>query len=147
MEAPPSLLDLSTYLLSKIGRTARTRLADRLAARGLKLWHMAVLAALADFGPHVQRELSLRLGVDPSDVAKVVDELASAGYVDRARDPADRRRVAVTLTPEGRAALADLDAEARRVQDELLAPLRPEERTQLAGMLRRVFAGLADPPV
>jgi DNA-binding MarR family transcriptional regulator len=138
--APPSLLGLSTYLLSLTGKAARGRLADRLAERGLRLWHMAVLASLADFGPHVQRALANRLSLDPSDVAKVVDELAVAGHVDRVRDAADRRRVAVSLTPAGRAVLAELDAEARRVQDELLAPLSQAERTELQEMLRKVYA-------
>ncbi|GAA4585874.1 MarR family transcriptional regulator [Planotetraspora phitsanulokensis] len=139
---PPSLLGLSTYLLSQTGKTARARLAQRLADRGLKLWHMATLAALADFGPHVQRELAARLAMDPSDVAKVVDELAAAGYVDRSRDPGDRRRVAVTLTGAGRATLAELDTEARQVQDDILAPLSLAERAQIHVLLEKVYGGL-----
>ncbi|SED51869.1 MarR family winged helix-turn-helix transcriptional regulator [Streptomyces sp. TLI_105] len=139
---PPALLGLSTYLLSRIGKTARGRLADRLAGRGLRLWDMAVLAALSDFGPHAQRDLVVRLGVDPSDIAKVVDQLTTGGYVERARDPEDRRRVSVTLAPAGRDLLAELDAEARSVQDELLAPLAPEERALLQGLLLRVHQGL-----
>ncbi|MFJ9950056.1 MarR family winged helix-turn-helix transcriptional regulator [Kitasatospora sp. NPDC091207] len=135
---PPTLLDLSTYLLSRIGRTARTRLAERLAGRGLRLWDMAVLAALADFGPHAQRDLVRRLGVDPSDLAKVADRLATAGCVERVRDGADRRRVSVSITATGRAVLAELDAEARAVQDEVLAPLDAQERRTLHDLLRRV---------
>ncbi|MEV6233933.1 MarR family winged helix-turn-helix transcriptional regulator [Saccharopolyspora shandongensis] len=141
---PPTLLDLSTYLLSRVGKTARGLLAERLAERGLRLWDMAALAALADFGPHAQRDLAVRLGVDPSDMAKAVDQLATAGYVDRARDMADRRRVSVSLTPAGRAVLADLDAEARAVQDQVLEPLDAKERQLLQGLLLRVHEGLAD---
>ncbi|WP_354642768.1 MarR family winged helix-turn-helix transcriptional regulator [Kitasatospora camelliae] len=136
---PPSLAGLSTYLLSRIGKESRSRLAGRLAERGLRLWHMAVLAALADFGPHVQRDLAVRLAIHPSDVAKVVEDLAAAGRVERTRDPADRRRVLVAVTPEGAAALAELRREAEAVQDDLLAPLDPAERALLAGMLTRVF--------
>ncbi|GAA4992737.1 MarR family winged helix-turn-helix transcriptional regulator [Kitasatospora paranensis] len=137
--APPSLVCLTTYLLSRTGKAARGRLTERLAARGLRLWHMAVLAALTDFGPHVQRALATRLSVDPSDIAKVVDELAAAGWVGRTRDPADRRRVRVTVTPEGRTALAALRSDAEAVQDDLLAPLDDAERDQLTALLRRVF--------
>ncbi|MCU7827033.1 MarR family winged helix-turn-helix transcriptional regulator [Kitasatospora sp. DSM 101779] len=143
---PPSLLDLSTYLLSRTGKTARARLAERLADRGLRLWHMAVLAALTDFGPHVQRDLAVRLSVDPSDIAKVVDELAAAGRVDRSRDAADRRRIRVTATDTGRALLRELQDEAEAVQAELLAPLSRAERTQLHGLLRRVFDGTPSGP-
>ncbi|MEV6978772.1 MarR family winged helix-turn-helix transcriptional regulator [Kitasatospora sp. NPDC093806] len=143
---PPTLLDLSTYLLSKTGKTARGRLAERLARRGLQLWDMAVLAALADFGPHAQRDLVRRLGVDPSDLAKVADQLAAAGYVERARDTVDRRRVSVTVTDAGRALLAELRAEALAVQDEVLAPLDPGERRVLHELLARIHQGLPGAP-
>ncbi|WP_062990205.1 MarR family winged helix-turn-helix transcriptional regulator [Nocardia anaemiae] len=136
---PPSLLGLETYLLSRVGKLARGRLADRLAERGLRLWHMAVLAALADFGPHAQRDLGIRLDIHPSDVAKIVDELASAGQVERTRDPADRRRISVRITRAGRTLLRTLDKEAGRIRDEILAPLRPEERKMLGDMLIRLF--------
>src|SRR5690349_6735085 len=117
METPPSLTALTTYLLSRVGKTARGRLGARLADRGLRLWHMAVLAALADFGPHAQRDLATRLHIDPSDVVKVIDDLTAADYTARTRDPADRRRVVVTLTPTGESALTDLTAEAEAVQN------------------------------
>ncbi|MFI2608253.1 MarR family winged helix-turn-helix transcriptional regulator [Kitasatospora sp. NPDC018619] len=140
---PPTLLDLSTYLLSRIGRTARGRLAERLAERGLRLWDMAVLAALADFGPQAQRDLVRRLSIDPSDLAKVADQLAAAGYVERARDRLDRRRVSVSVTEAGRALLAELDTQARTVQDEVLAPLDAAERRTLQELLLRVHHGAA----
>ncbi|WP_316528870.1 MarR family winged helix-turn-helix transcriptional regulator [Kitasatospora brasiliensis] len=143
-DLPPTLLDLSTYLLSRVGKTARGRFAERLAERGLRLWDMAVLAALADFGPQAQRDLAARLAIDPSDLAKVADQLAAAGYVQRARDQADRRRVSVSVTEAGRALLAELDAQARAVQDEVLAPLDAGERQVLQELLLRVHRGMGE---
>ncbi|MFB7469911.1 MarR family winged helix-turn-helix transcriptional regulator [Kitasatospora sp. NPDC056184] len=143
---PPTLLELSTYLLSRTGKAARGRLVERLARRGLRLWDMAVLAALADFGPHAQRDLVRRLRVDPSDTAKVADRLAAGGYVERVRDAADRRRVLVTVTDAGRALLAELRAEAHAVQDEVLAPLSAAERQVLHDLLGRVHAQLPGAP-
>ncbi|MFI6581151.1 MarR family winged helix-turn-helix transcriptional regulator [Embleya sp. NPDC050493] len=140
--APPTLTALTTYLLSRVGKTARGRLADRLAGRGLRLWHMAVLAALADFGPHAQRDLAARLAIHPSDVVKVLDELAVAEWVERVRDPKDRRRVRVSLTAAGRIALAELEADAREVQDRLLEPLNASERGVLNELLLRVHGQL-----
>lgn len=139
---PPTLTGLTTYLLSRTGKAARGALVSQLAESGLRLWHMAVLAALADHGPHAQRELAARLAVDPSDVVKVVDELAAHGWVDRARDPGDRRRVRVTLTPEGRDALTGLTARSAEVQDAVLAPLDAAERATLHALLTRVYADL-----
>ncbi|MES9555131.1 MarR family winged helix-turn-helix transcriptional regulator [Streptomyces sp. NPDC088190] len=145
-ETPPSLLGLTTYLMSRTGRAARSTLAARLADRKLRLWHMAVLSALVDFGPHVQRELASRLKIDRSDVVKIVDDLSVAGFVDRARDTGDRRRVTVTPTLAGRAALKELQAEALEAQESLLAPLTGPEQAQLAALLRRVHAHVQHGP-
>lgn len=142
-ETPPSLTALTTYLLSKVGKAARARLSEQLADDGLRLWHMAVLAALADFGPHAQRDLAERLDIHPSDMVKVLDELTALGHVRRARDEADRRRVRVTVTPEGRAALAGQTAQASEVQEAILRPLDADERALLHRLLLRVHAHLA----
>ncbi|MFJ8441615.1 MarR family winged helix-turn-helix transcriptional regulator [Kitasatospora griseola] len=137
-ETPPALLELTTYLLSRVGKDARNRLAELLAADGLRLHHHAALAALADFGPHTQRDLATRLRLDPSDLAKAADQLAAAGWLDRTRDPADRRRLTLTLTPAGATRLAELGALARDVQDTVLAPLTAAERAALHGLLLRL---------
>ncbi|GAA0424441.1 MarR family winged helix-turn-helix transcriptional regulator [Streptomyces luteireticuli] len=138
--APPSLTALTTYLLSRVGKDARGRTAARLAGRELRMWHMAVLAALADFGPHPQRDLAVRLSIDPSDMTKVLDELVARGQVERTRDPHDRRRFSVAVSASGKRELRRLTAEARAVQDEVLAPLDAREREQLHALLAKVFA-------
>ena len=135
---PPTLMRIDAYLLSLSGKAGRSLVADRLAALGLRMWHMAVLAALADFGPHAQRELSHRLNVDPSDMAKVIDQLAD--HVERTRDAADRRRVVVSLTASGRELLTGLLRETAAVDDTLLGALTLAERDQLHGLLLKVFA-------
>lgn len=135
---PPTLTTRTAFLLSRTGKAARGLVADGLAARGARMPHMAVLAALADFGPHVQRDLAARLAMDPSDVAKVVEDLGGRGHVERSRDAGDRRRVTVVLTEAGREELAAMDAAVSEAEDALLAPLGPAERSQLADMLARV---------
>ncbi|KAB7845110.1 winged helix-turn-helix transcriptional regulator [Streptomyces mobaraensis NBRC 13819 = DSM 40847] len=130
---------MTPYLLSRVGKNARGRVAARLADRDLRMWHMAVLAALADFGPHAQRELAERLAIDPSDMTKVVDDLAALGHVERTRDPRDRRRLTVTLSPTGATELARLTDDVRAAQDALLAPLTGPERERLHSLLDKVF--------
>ncbi|NUR71679.1 MAG: MarR family transcriptional regulator [Hamadaea sp.] len=138
MEKPPTLLGIDAYLLSQIGKAGRNRVADRLAARGLRLWHFAVLAALADFGPHSQRDLSVRLTVDVSDMAKVLDQLTADDRIDRVRDSADRRRMLVSLTDQGRELLEELRRDAAEVDRELLSALTAAERKQLHALLLKV---------
>ncbi|MGA5764615.1 MarR family winged helix-turn-helix transcriptional regulator [Nonomuraea bangladeshensis] len=138
-KTPPRLAALTPYLLSKTGKAVRGQVASRLALHGTRMWHMAILDALAGSGSRSQRELAATLAIDPSDVTKVLDELVSAGHVERTRDPRDRRRIHVKLTPAGVDALADLAAEVSAVGDEVLAPLDAAERAQLHTLLTRVF--------
>ncbi|MGW0391788.1 winged helix DNA-binding protein [Streptomyces sp. NPDC003042] len=141
---PPRVLNLNAYLMYALGKAARRRLSERLTAYGLRLWHLTVLALLADLGPQSKVALASRLDMNQSDLVKIVNDLDKAGRVHCARDPSDRRRVMVTLTPEGRAALAHLSADIASTDDDLLAPLSPAERIQLASLLRRVH-GHVDP--
>ena len=52
--------------------------------------------------------------------------------------PGDRRRNVVTMTPTGRRRLRQLDRLLARMQDQLLAPLSPKERTCLITLLTRL---------
>lgn len=137
---PPSLLRLGTYSLSLTGRAARTRLAERLATRQLTLADMALLSALADFGPAAQGALARRLRIDPGDTARLLDGLDTRGAVARERDPVDRRRLLVTLTREGRALLTAARRDAAAVQRGLFKPLSADEQATLLDLLARVHA-------
>ncbi|MGW3556867.1 MarR family winged helix-turn-helix transcriptional regulator [Streptomyces sp. NPDC000963] len=139
---PPSVLDLNAYLMYALGKAARRRLQERLTARGLRLWHLTVLALLSDLGPQMKTVLAARLDMNASDLVRIVDDLVKTGYVECDRDPEDRRRVVVRLTPEGGSALAELGADVASADDELLAPLDAEERRLLSSLLRRVHAHL-----
>jgi DNA-binding MarR family transcriptional regulator len=114
--------------------------ADRLANQGLaradaRRWHYAVLASLQEFGPASQAALSRRTGIYRSDLVAVINELAARGLIDRAPDPADRRRNVITMTSHGRRHLHRLDKLVATIQEDLLAPLTQPERDQLVRLL------------
>jgi DNA-binding MarR family transcriptional regulator len=119
-------------------RRAQRAGASRAAA--LRFPHLAVLACLEEFGPESQREVSERLRFDASDLVTFVDVLERERFVVRRRDERDRRRYALELTAAGRRALRRRDAEAERLNEELFAPLRPEERELLRCLLLRALA-------
>src|SRR3954470_2872651 len=138
---PPRLLAQPAYVLSLLGRAARAGAIDAIAAQGLRLGHMAVLAALEDFGPSAQRVLGARLRQDPSDVLRLLDDLQAKSYITRAPEPHARRRHRVTITVKGRRALARVERAIAAEQDALLAPLSERERAQLHRLARRALAG------
>lgn len=57
---------------------------------------------------------------------QLVDSLVTRGYLDRAADPADRRRLTVSLTERGMAAADVVRSVVRRISDELDERVGPE---------------------
>lgn len=57
---------------------------------------------------------------------QLVDSLVTRGYLDRAVDPADRRRLTVSLTERGMAAADVVRSVVRRISDELDDRVGPE---------------------
>ncbi|MEE1943202.1 MarR family transcriptional regulator [Streptomyces sp. TRM 70361] len=129
------------YLLHRIGLRAGSLFNSALEQHGLRLRHYALLRYLATAEGVRQREISDRLGYDPSAVVGLVDDLQRLGLAERRPDPGDRRNRIVVLTRAGRDLLRDSDHDAARVTEQLLEPLGEEERRQLQRLLLRV-AGL-----
>jgi DNA-binding MarR family transcriptional regulator len=120
--------------------------ADALRAIGAHKDHFVVLAALAEFGPASQAAVAGRARVYKSDLVAVLNELADGGWIRRTADPADKRRNVITITPAGRARLAELDTVLADVNNHITAPLTPAERTQLFTLLTRINTHLATTP-
>jgi DNA-binding MarR family transcriptional regulator len=138
---PPGI----AFLLSQTGIAATQRLAGRLARLGLQPRHLGLLRLLDD-APPTQRELARRLGVAPSRVVALVDDLEQRGLAVRERDPADRRRHIVQLTDQGRRLLRRAMAEAAEHEKTVTAPLSVQERAHLARLLGSVAEGMGLTP-
>ena len=106
-----------------------------------------VLAAAARGGVASQLALAQHLGVDRTVMTYLLDDLEREGLVARRPDPADRRARRIVLTDAGRTRLDELEQAVRCVEDDLLAPLDPDERRVLRELLARLAgrAGGANP--
>ncbi|MEU6877006.1 MarR family transcriptional regulator [Streptomyces sp. NPDC046712] len=128
----------SGYLLYRLGLRSGQLFNAFLQESGVRLRHYAVLRFLATSDGALQRELSTRLGYDPSAIVGLVDDLEKLGFAERRPAPDDRRSRIVVLTDDGRAFLRDTDEAGTRVTNELLAPLDPPEREVLHALLLRL---------
>jgi DNA-binding MarR family transcriptional regulator len=102
-----------------------------------------VLSVVSQRGPISQREVCDWLGVHASDMVELVDRLEQLGWVARRRDPTDRRRYQLTITPEGRRTLERYDAIAARAEDVVLEPLSEVERRRLIELVTKVVSSHA----
>ncbi len=137
---PPSLLALPSYTTAQVSKYGRRRLEDVLREDGLRLGHLAVLIALDDFGPLAQQQLADALDFDKSHLVGRIDTLEEEDLVTRTRDPDDRRRHRVALTPAGRTLLERLGPAATQSQKGFLDALTVAEQRTLISLLRRVLA-------
>ncbi|MEE4545224.1 MarR family transcriptional regulator [Streptomyces sp. V4-01] len=99
----------------------------------LTLSQTSALVRLDREGPATSSELAAAEGIRPQSMCTIVNALLERGLVSRAQDPADGRRMVVSLSPAGRAGLHGARAErARRLAEAIEAELTPRERRQLA---------------
>jgi DNA-binding MarR family transcriptional regulator len=140
---PRQLLRWPTYVLGQLSRTAATRLDVALSQEGLSLRTHQILGCLVEFGQVSQQQVCDAIAVDRSDMVRLLDQLEDLGQVVRDRDPADRRRHLLTLTPTGRSALARGERVIARVTDEVLSNLSGAERRTLH---RLALRALGEPP-
>jgi DNA-binding MarR family transcriptional regulator len=86
-----------------------------------------------------QQQLGARQGVDRTTTVAVVDELERAGFVERRRDPSDRRAYSLQVTAKGRRVMERAAEAARRAEEEFLAPLAAADRERLKQLLRTLL--------
>jgi DNA-binding MarR family transcriptional regulator len=125
-------------LLARHGAIANARIRAALSATGMTPRHGITMMHLAEAGPMGQQALIEALGVDPSVLVAILNDLEGHGLAVRRRDPADRRRHIVELTPAGSVSLATVEAAIATTEKELFADLAGDEIAQLRGLLARV---------
>jgi len=135
---PEELVASTAFLLKRLGHAVKDRTMAAYEGTGLHPYHHAVLAVLDEGSRETQGAIADALGYDRGQLVGLLDELEEGGLVERRRDPSDRRRHLVRLTPDGRRALGRLRTLAGRLENEFLASLDEGERAQLHALLLRL---------
>jgi len=102
-----------------------------------------VLSVVVHDAPPTQAALAAHLGIDRTVMTYLLDELVTAGLVERQQDPADRRARRIVATARGAALVAELDARVAAAEDDLLSGLSARERDTLRGLLERAAVAAA----
>jgi DNA-binding MarR family transcriptional regulator len=94
----------------------------------------------------IQQQLSSDMGIDPSAMVTLIDELEGAGLAERRRRQGDRRAWEVAITAKGRRTLERARDLANQVEDDVLGGLNGTERRQLLSLLRRALVSAPEQP-
>ena len=135
---PRELVSSPSFLLKWLGWKVKERVTETFEEAGASAFHYSVLAVLEESARETQATVADALGYDRSYLVGLLDELEERGLIERKRDPADRRRHIVKLTPAGKKTLARLRTLHAQIDDEFLAPLSTDERATLYALLHRL---------
>jgi DNA-binding MarR family transcriptional regulator len=126
-------------LLFRLWRASHTGVTAALGSLGLTPALFALLNVIGAREGAIQQELGSAMGIDPSTMVSLIDQLEGAGLAKRRPSPRDRRAREVSITPKGRRLLERGRKAAAEVEDEVLRGLSGAERAQLLGLLRRAL--------
>jgi MarR family transcriptional regulator, lower aerobic nicotinate degradation pathway regulator len=143
METKPSpevdVAEFAGQLFFRLWRVSHTRTAEALESLGLTTALFALLNVLGTHEGANQQEIGSAMGIDPSTMVSLIDQLEAAGLAERRPRPTDRRAREVAITPKGRRVLKQARELAMQVEDHVLRGLSGAERRQLLALLRRAL--------
>jgi MarR family transcriptional regulator, lower aerobic nicotinate degradation pathway regulator len=135
---PEELVSSTLFLLKRLGMTAKEKSLEAFDEAGLHPYHHAILAVLDEGSREAQGEIADALGYDKGQLVGLLDELESGGLIERQRDPADRRRHVVRMTPAGRKTLERLRRLSASLETSFLSSLGEQDQRELHALLLRL---------
>jgi DNA-binding MarR family transcriptional regulator len=135
---PLALEEQVCFALSVAARSVVALYRPVLEPMGLTHPQYLVMLALWQHAPLSVRELSKLLHLDPGTLSPLLKRLETVGYLNRRRDPADERSLAVTLTPSGKALRAEAEKIPPAIVERLGMPI--EALKSLHAALTQVIA-------
>jgi DNA-binding MarR family transcriptional regulator len=129
------------FQLAQLGAFAAQRFAERVGELGLQPSDVGILRIIGKHqGALSQRALAGLLGVGPSRVVALIDQLEKKGMVARTRSAHDRRNYELTLTDAGREVMGKMRRIGSAHDRAITGSLSTEERATLGELLGRLAA-------
>jgi DNA-binding MarR family transcriptional regulator len=137
--ADAAVVEFAGQLLFRLWRVSHTRTAEALESLGLTTALFALLNVLGTHQGAIQQEIGAAMGIDPSTMVSLIDQLEAAGLAKRRPRPTDRRAREVLITPQGRRVLEQARQLAMQVENDVLRGLSGAERRQVLALLQRAL--------
>jgi DNA-binding MarR family transcriptional regulator len=132
------------FLVGDISRLMRRAYRERQRRSRLTVAQARTLAHIARREGVRQVDLAETLEVQPITLARLIDQLAQAGLVERRPDPLDRRAYRVFLTRAAGPHLAAIEEVAASIRADALRGLDDHEAMRVIEALRRIHDNLAN---
>jgi MarR family transcriptional regulator for hemolysin len=137
---PHDLLASPSFQLEKLRRRTRDFVEKDLASEGFNLREYWVLTYLVDGDAASQSTLGEVIGVDRSDMVRLVDALEQRNLAQRVKDPKDRRRQIISVTKKGRKTQGTLSPIVRDAEDRALDESTSKQLKHLKKLAKSIIA-------
>jgi DNA-binding MarR family transcriptional regulator len=124
-----------SYVVARLERIIRQRIAEAVEPHGLGVPHYTALSILGRRGGLSNAQLARRTYISPQGMNQVLDQLEDAGLILRQPHATHGRILEVKLTKEGKAVLIACDKAVDKMEAEMLKELGTREQDQLMHML------------
>ena len=130
--------------ITDISRCAAQFRQEELAPLGLKACHASYLSTVCRFPGITQDQLSKKIFINKSNVARQLVILEEDGFVERRPSPEDKRAIQVFPTQKAKDAMPEIVRSFRVWESFVAQDLSEEERALLVSMLDKMKARSAD---
>lgn len=137
---PSELLSSPSFQLEKLRRRTREFVEADLAKHGCNLREYWILTCLAEEDAASQSTLGDILGVDRSDMVRLVDSLEKRNLAKRVKDAKDRRRQIISITKKGAKARAQLKPIVTAAEDKALDESTSKQLKHLRKLAKSILA-------
>ncbi|WP_369361684.1 MarR family winged helix-turn-helix transcriptional regulator [Priestia megaterium] len=130
------------FLLGKALQQMEQKFAEGLAPFNINSRQYGVLLFIEENSYSSQKDISDNLQIDRTTMVSHIDHLETLGFVERTKNPNDRRSYSLLITEKGKEVLNSRWEFLTDVESEVLAPLNQQERQLLKDFLIRIWKSL-----
>ena len=136
---PKSLQNRLGFVMSKAAQNITEYVDEQLSTFNIKAKHYGIMTLVAQEGAISQIDIGNTLQIDRTSMVGFIDDLEKLGFVERVRNPNDRRAYQIHLTEEGQKSLNKLDNIVQNAEQEAIAALSSSEADQLLKLLLKII--------
>ncbi len=131
------------WLIHEIARQFRVSFDRRSQHLDLTRSQWRVLSILRRKPGINQAKLAVLMEIEPITLVRLLDRMEKTGWVERRKDPLDRRANSVVLSDKVSGILTEMKAISRKLRQEALMGFSEEEHEQLVGYLQRLKTNIS----
>ncbi|TPI62371.1 MarR family transcriptional regulator [Mesorhizobium sp. B3-1-7] len=133
-----------SFVLHDVARLLRKRFEQRSRAFGLTRAQWQVLAYLSLREGIHQNKLADLIEIMPITLARLLDKMQARGFIERRRNPADRRAWLLYLTPKAHPLIEVMRSKGQKTREEAFTGLSADAQRQLLQTLCLIKSNLLE---